>query len=66
MDVDSQAEPVQLSDIEKEGDGGMGDEGIKKNGQVVEIDDVGIEVDVDETKKMPKEKERVKKKAVAE
>lgn len=66
VDVDSQAEPVQLSDIEKEGDGGMGDEGIKKNGQVVEIDDVGIEVDVDETKKMPKEKGRVKKKAVAE
>lgn len=26
-DVDSEGEPVQLSDIEKEGDGGIGDEG---------------------------------------
>ena len=26
-EVDSEGEPVQLSDIEKEGDGGVGDEG---------------------------------------
>lgn len=66
-DVDSQGEPVHLSDIEKEGDGGLGDEGVKKDGQVVEaVDDVGMEVDMKATKEKPKKRGRVKKEAAAE
>ncbi|OWZ61878.1 UV damage endonuclease UvdE [Cryptococcus neoformans] len=66
-DVDSQGEPVHLSDIEKEGDGGVGDEGVKKDGQVVEaVDDVGMEVDMKATKEKPKKRGRVKKEAAAE
>lgn len=66
-DVDSQGEPVHLPDIEKEGDGGLGDEGVKKDGQVVEaVDDVGMEVDMKATKEKPKKRGRVKKEAAAE
>nr|KIR49136.1 UV damage endonuclease UvdE [Cryptococcus bacillisporus CA1280] len=53
-DVDSLGEPVQLSDIEKEGDGGGGDEGVKKGEEVAEaVDDAGMEIDGEATKEMP-------------
>lgn len=67
-DVDSEGEPVHMSDNEKEGDGGrVGDEGVKKDGQVVEaVDDVGMEVDMKATKEKPKKRGRVKKEAAAE
>lgn len=53
-DVDSLGEPVHLSDIEKEGDGGGGDEGVKKGEEVAEaVDDAGMEIDGEATKEMP-------------
>lgn len=33
-EVDSDGEPVELSDVEKEGDGGVGDEGLVENREV--------------------------------
>lgn len=45
----------------------MGDEGFKKDGQVMEaVDDVGMEVDMKATKEKPKKRGRVKKEAAAE
>lgn len=53
-DVDPLGEPVQLSDIEKGGDGGAGDEVVKKGGEVAEaVDDAGMEIDGEATKEMP-------------
>lgn len=47
--------------------GGVGDEGFKKDGQVMEaVDDVGMEVDMKATKEKPKKRGRVKKEAAAE
>lgn len=52
--VDSLGEPIQLSDIEKKGDGGAGDEGVKKGGEVAEaVDDAAMEIDGEATKEMP-------------
>ncbi|WVR08036.1 UV damage endonuclease UvdE [Kwoniella sp. DSM 27419] len=44
-DVDSEGEPIQLSDIEKEGDGGVGDESVKEGHVKNAINDPGMEVD---------------------
>ncbi|KIR31689.1 UV damage endonuclease UvdE [Cryptococcus deuterogattii MMRL2647] len=53
-DIDFQGEQVQLSDIEKEGDGGAGDEGVNKGGQVAEtVDEASMEIDGEATKEMP-------------
>lgn len=53
-DIDFQGEQVQLSDIEKEGDGGPGDEGVNKGGQVAEtVDEASMEIDGEATKEMP-------------
>ncbi|WWC92830.1 UV damage endonuclease UvdE [Kwoniella dendrophila CBS 6074] len=53
-DVDSEGEPINLSDIEKEGDGGIGDTSVV-NGHIKNaINDAGMEIDGQDQKTPPK------------
>ncbi|WWC65861.1 UV damage endonuclease UvdE [Kwoniella dejecticola CBS 10117] len=66
-DVDSEGEPINLSDIEKEGDGGVGDTSVVEGHVKNAVNDAGMEVDGQAESQTPKKgKGRGKRKSVAD